>query len=264
MIELFILIGVDQMSDKKDGLPKVYPFVQPTPAQKITSTPPPIHKPNSKISERGLLSVVTLVISLGALTVALLGGSKLILDIFNEGLDSSFDKIWAKAIVLGLAYLFGWMSSAVCIRVYGNLILPAIIKIYTWGCLGGVSFLYIMILSRLFKQKYDLPHYLAYFLVIAAGLAVLVGLHLILEGHNLRPYAIPLLIISMGQLGLIVFRYVFTEDANGWYLWGDLLFLGAMTAFSILMVSHLGILTPFRNRLSIFFDRNSKVIRPES
>ena len=254
------------MSNKKNNLPKVYPFVQPAPAEKPASSPstPPHNISNSKVSERGLLSVLTLILSLGALTAALGGGAKLILDILDEGLVNSLGLIWVKALVLALAYAFGWLSSVISIRVYGNLILPVIIKIYAWGTLLGVCALYILILQRLFKQAYDLPHYVAYLLITAAGLAALVGLHLILEEHDLRPFAIPLFVINLGQLGLIVVRYVFMADANGWYLWGDLIFFFAMLVFSALMVAHLGLMNPFRQRITKFFDQNSKVIRPAS
>jgi hypothetical protein len=121
-----------------------------------------------------------------------------------------------------------------------------------------------MILQRLFKQAYDLPHYVAYLLITAAGLLALVGLHLILEEHDLRPFAIPLFVINLGQLGLIVVRYVFMADANGWYLWGDLIFFLAMLVFSALMVAHMGLMNPFRQRITKFFDKNSKVIRAQS
>ena len=254
------------MSNKKNDLPKVYPFIQPKHAgQPVTDPPPTPRKPsNNKVSERGMLSLLTLILGIGALTVALGGGGKLILDVLNEGLANALGSIWAKAIVLVLAYAFGWAAAAVSIRVYGNLILPTIIKIYTWATLGGVCMLYILILQRLFRQSYDPPHYWAYLVMTAAGLAALVGLHLILEEHDLRPYAIPLLVINLAQLGLIVVRYVFMSKANILYLWGDLFFFFVLTAFSVLMVAHIGILIPLRQNITKFFDRNSTVIRPES
>ncbi|MBI3172312.1 MAG: hypothetical protein HYZ25_01235 [Chloroflexi bacterium] len=255
------------MSNKKNKLPKVYPFVQPTPMEKPLPPTPTTPRPTTKgrVSQRGLLSVLTLILSIGALTAALGGGAKLILDIFGEGLFNNMETLWAKATVLGLAYVFGWLSAVISIRVYGNLILPTIIKIYTWASLLGTSGLYIAILQRLFKQGYDLPHYAAYLLITAAGLAVVVGLHLVLEEHDLRPFAVPLLVINLGQLGLIVVRYVFTSTAKGgWFLVGDLVFFFSMLTFSVLMVTHLGLLNPYRNRITKFFDQNSVVIRPDS
>ena len=254
------------MSDKKNNLPKVYPFVQPgPPPPSRPPTPPQPFKSKSKISQRGLLSAMTLLLSLGSLTIALLGGAKLVIDIFSDGLFSkNFSMFVAEAIVLGITYFLGWLAAIVCVRVYNNLILPIIIQIYTWGCLIAVDYLYLRIIQKLYGQTYDLQHYVAYFLLMAAGLAALVGLHLILEGHDLRFYAPPLFAMCLVELAFIVLRYIFTTDAKPEYLFGDLLFLGAMITCSILMLAHLGILRPLRKKLTIFFDKNSVVIRPES
>ena len=254
------------MSNKKNDLPKVYPFVQPTPAEKPLPPTPTTPRKNvkGKVSERGLLSVLTLILSIGSLTAALGGGAKLILDVLDMGLKDSLSHLWIRGLVLALAYLFGWLASVISIRVYGNLILPILIQIYAWVTLAGSCLLYLMILQRLFKQGYDFPHYLAYLLTLAAGLTALVGLHLVLEGHDLRPFAIPLLVINLGQLGLIVVRYVFMSELNGLYLLGDLVYFTAMLAFSVLMVAHLGIFNPFRQSITQFFDQNSIVIRPDS
>jgi hypothetical protein len=254
------------MSDKKNNLPKVPPFVQPDPPpHPHPSAPPPSFKPNTRISQRGLLSAVTLVLSLGALTIALLGGARLVLEIFSEGLFSKNLGVFiADGVVLSLAYLFGWLAAIVCIRVYNNLILPIIIQIYTWGCLAAVVVLYLKIIQKLYAQAYDGAHYLAYFLIVAAGLGALVGLHLILDGHDLRPYALPLLMMSLVELAFIVFRYIFTSDAKPAYLLGDLIFFGAILTFSILMLAHFGILTPLRKKLTRFFDKNGIAFRAES
>jgi hypothetical protein len=116
----------------------------------------------------------------------------------------------------------------------------------------------------LYDQVYDLPHYWAYLMIIVAGLAAMVGLHLIIEDHDLRPFAVPLLIINLIQLGLIVFRYVFTAGANPAYLLNDIFFFLAMSAFSIFMLVHIGLLAPLRTRLTNYFDKNSKAIRTEN
>jgi hypothetical protein len=204
-----------------------------------------------------------LLASIGALSFALIGGAKLILDIFSIGLINSLSGISTKAVVVGLAYGVGWITAMIAIRVYGNLVLPFVINFLTWGCLIGVCALYVLILQRLYDQTYDLTHYFAYLMVVATGLAAMVGLHLIIEDHDLRPFSIPLLIISLIQLGLIVFRYVFT-DANPTFLWKDLFFFLSMAAFAYLMLAHIGLLKPLRIRLTNYFDRNSKVIRTEN
>jgi len=210
-----------------------------------------------------MLSLLMMLGSVGALGFALLGGSKLVLDIFGAGLINSLSTLPTKAFVVGLAYIVGWVTAMIAIRVYGNLVLPFIINFLIWGCLVGVCALYVLILQRLYDQTYDLTHYFAYLMIVAAGLVAMVGLHLIIEDHDLRPLSIPLLVISLIHLGLIVFRYVFTA-ANPTFLWKDLLFFLSMAAFAYLMLAHIGLLKPLRVQLTTYFDRNSKAIRTEN
>ncbi|HEX9388242.1 MAG TPA: hypothetical protein VF918_18090 [Anaerolineales bacterium] len=217
----------------------------------------------NRLSQRGMLSLLMMLGSVGALGFALLGGSKLVLDIFGAGLINSLSTLPTKAFVVGLAYIVGWVTAMIAIRVYGNLVLPFIINFLIWGCLVGVCALYVLILQRLYDQTYDLTHYFAYLMIVAAGLVAMVGLHLIIEDHDLRPLSIPLLVISLIHLGLIVFRYVFTA-ANPTFLWKDLLFFLSMAAFAYLMLAHIGLLKPLRVQLTTYFDRNSKAIRTEN
>jgi hypothetical protein len=214
----------------------------------------------NKISQRGLLSLLMFFASIGTLSLALIAGSKLVYDVFGAGLKDSLPALPAKVFVIGLAYAVGWLSAMVAIRVYGNLVLPFLINIFVWICLLGVCALYVKILQKLYDQNYDVLHYWAYLLMIAAGLAATVGLHLIIEGHDLRPFSIPLLIISMIQLGLIVLRYVFTGGDSA-FLLKDILFFFVMAMVGFLMLAHLGVLTPLRARLTNYFDNNSHVIR---
>jgi hypothetical protein len=235
-----------------------------------SSNHPPTHPPSQprkghgngrKVSQRGMLSVVMLLVSVGALGFAMLGGARMVFDILSEGSNNT--GIAAKVIVVGLAYGVGWLTAMVAIRVYGNLVLPLLIKWFIFGSVAAVCFLYIQILQRLFDQQYDLWKFLKYATVMGAGLGAMVGLHLILEDHNLRPYAIPLLLISLIQLGLIVYRYVFTTTARPIFLLGDLTFFFGMAAFSTFMLAHIGILNPLRIRLTNYFDRNSTSIRTQ-
>jgi len=225
---------------------------------------PPLPSRNgNKVSQRGLLSLAMMLSSVGALTFALLGGARLILDIFSVGLENSLNGLGTKAFVIALAYMVGWLSAMIAIRVYSNLILPIIINFFIWGCLVGVCVLYLLVLQRLYTQGYDMLHYWAYLMIVAAGLLAMVGLHLVIDGHELRPFSVPLLIISLIHLGLIVFRYVFTGTANPTYLWKDLLFFLGMAVFSFSMLAHVGLLKPLRTRLTNYFDRNSRAIRTE-
>jgi len=222
---------------------------------------PPTHPPTQprngrksgrKVSQRGMLSIAMLLVSVGALGSAMLGGTKMVFDILGENPNNT--GMTSKVIVIGIAYLVGWLTALVAIRVYGNLVLPILINWLT-------CFLYLEILQRLFLQQYDFWKFIKYVMVMAAGLGAMVGLHLIVEDHNLRPFSLPLLIISLIQLGLIVYRYVFTESVNPSFLWMDLFFFFGMSAFSISMLAHFGMLDPLRLQLTNYFDMNSISIR---
>jgi hypothetical protein len=217
-----------------------------------------------RISQRGLLSLVTTFIGFFTFSIAMAGITKLTADIFAEGLVEAAKGIWAKVIVIGLIYVFGWIVSVLGVRVFGNLVLPILIKIFAWVMLVWASALYVIVIQRLYLQVYDAFHYWAYLLMVASGLLALLGFHLILEGHDLRPFAIPLLIIAMFQLFIILVRYVFTSDVKPELLIYDIAFFVMMITISGLMVAHMGMLNPVRRFMLKFFDRNSHVIRPES
>jgi hypothetical protein len=225
--------------------------------------PAPLFPRNGKrLSQRGMLSILMLMASMGALGIALLSGAWLVFDVLGAGLESSLPTLPAKVVVIGLAYAVGWVTAMVAIRVYGNLVLPFIIHYLIWACLIGVCALYVLILQRMYDQTYNMLRFWAYLIIMVSALGAMVGLHLILEDHDLRPLAIPLLVISIIHLGLIVFRYVFT-NANTAYLLPDLIFFIAMGLFGYLMLAHMGLLTPLRSQLTYYFDRNSRVIRTE-
>jgi hypothetical protein len=218
---------------------------------------------HGSVSQRGLLSISMLLFSVGGLGIAMLAGAKLVFNIFDVGLWESLDGLVIKVIVVGLAYLVGWVAAMLAIRVYGNLVLPVILNLFIWGILIGLCTLYLLILQRLYNQQYDLLHFMAYVAVMAGGAAAMIGLHLILEGHDLRPLSIPILIIVFIQLGLIVLRYVFTSDAKPAYLIFDLIFFLGMAAFSGFMLAHIGLLGPARRQITYYFDRNGRVIQTE-
>ena len=231
--------------DLKESLPKVPPFHE----KKITPR-------RNGVDMRGLLSSSMMFVSLGALTVAMGGAGKIVLDIFNDGLINSLSGLWAKIIPLAMAYLFGWSMALLSIRVFGNLIYPIIIQVYAWLCLAAVSGLYLKVMQRLYMQAYDLTKFLAYVLLLLGGLAVLLGLHLLIERHDLRPFSIPLLVLSVLQLFVIVYRYVFTTDAKAIYLWGDLTIFFVMISISALMLAHLGVFASVRTQIDGWFNRN--------
>ncbi len=230
------------MTEPQKPLPHVPPFVE-------RKTQPR----RSAVDTRGMLSVVTMLVSLAALTLSMLGATRLVFDIFNDGLANSLEGMLVKVVVLGFAFFFGWGIGLASIRGFGNLVYPMIVKIYSWVCLAAVGILYIKVILKLYMQTYDVLHFWAYLLMLLGGLFVLICLHLLVEGHDLRPFAIPLLVISVVQLFVIVYRYVFTANPNGWMLIGDFTIFLVMISLSVLMLMHIGILSPLRDQLNKIF-----------
>ena len=224
--------------------------------------PPTQPRNGHGVSQRGLLSIAMLILSVGALGIAALAALKMIMDVLSGASNASLGATLAQLIVMGLAYAVGWVTAVVAIRVYGNLILPILIKWAIWGCLIAVCYLYLAILKRMYAQPEDFGRFVKYLLVMAGGLSALIGLHLIIEDHDLRPFAIPLLLISLSHLGLIVFRYVFdTQGVKLDFLWKDLVFFLMMVIVSVFMLAHWGILAPLRIMLTNYFDNRSKSIQ---
>jgi len=201
-----------------------------------------------------------LLLSIGGLGFAMLGGAKMVFDLLGEQPNPT--SIVTQAVVVGLAYVVGWGTAILAIRVYGNLILPILINWFTWGCLAAVCYLYVEILRRMYAQPDDLGRFVKYLVVMTGGLGGLLGLHLINEDHDLRVFSIPLLLLNLTHLGMIVFRYVFdTAGVKPSFLWKDVVFFLFMTSVSLSMLSHLGLLDPLRKWITGYFDRNSTSIR---
>ena len=234
------------MTTPQKPLPKVPPFLE-------RKTEPP-HKNGVDIS--GMLRSVTMLVSLAALTLSMLGAAKLVLDIFDEGLTGNLEGILVKVIVLGFAFMFGWGVGLASVRAFGNMFYQVIIKIYAWVVLIAVAVLYIKVIQKLYMQDYDMLHFWAYLVMLLGGLLVLLFLHLLLEDHDLRPFAIPLLIISVVQIFAMVFRYVSDKNPNGLKLFGDFTVFLVMVSISALMLMHIGILSPVREMISGLFAIN--------
>lgn len=211
------------------------------------------------VDTRGMLSIATMLVSLAAISIAMFGGVKLLYDILENGLDK-VGNILVKAFVLAFPFLFGWIMGLLSIRVFGNLVYPIIIKIYSWVCLVATCFLYFEVILKMFDHDYTGQKFGTYLIIMLGTLLVLFFLHLMVEGHDLRPFAIPLLIISVVHLFVIVYYFIFTENTGGMsYALGDFIVFLLMITISGLMLVHVGIFSPLRGKLSDMFSEKAKV-----
>ena len=223
-------------------------FHQPEPDE-------PLKNGADKISD-AFLRVVMLIISLISLGIAMFSVAHVAIQFLVYHNQIMRDNIWPIILVIGLAYAVGWLVSLFGIRHFHNLVLPLIINIYAWATLAGVCILYIAILYRLYEQKYFMGSFAKYTIIMWVALAGLLGFHLLIEGHSLRPFSIPILIIALVHLYLIVFHYVFADGVNYDYVLGDVLFFLGMASASILMLVHAGVLSGTRRFIDRLFEKN--------
>jgi hypothetical protein len=226
--------------------------------------PPFINQPvapeeKSRSDDRSTMSLSTMIFGLAALSLSMIAGGIFIYDVFQEGLINSMDTAWIQAIPVALAYGVGWVLCLISMRSFNNLVLPLLIKYYSWFTLAGVLILYVKIMGKLFGQNYDMAHFFAYNVILISGMMALLGLHLLLEERHFRRYSIPVMVVSILHLTLILLRYV-VMMGDPMYLLGDLYFFLVMFGLAVLMLAHLGILNPLRNRINIFFQKPDKDI----
>jgi len=241
------------MADKQnEEFPKVPPFhivgasgetVEPSNDASPPSRPQP--PKNGHPSERGMLNLSMTLVSSVSMGIAIMSGAWFAYGILNGNREGIVPKI----IVVGLAYMVGWIVSVFGIRVLGNFVLPYVIKIFAWVVLSGVVLLQIVVISKLFKQEYHFENYVKYVFLFSAGMIALIGLHLILDEHRLVFFAIPILLTSFAHLYFIVFHYVFLQVNDYKYIWGDITFFLLTTTVSLLMLAHFGILNGLRKMM---------------
>ena len=257
------------MADKsKNNLPKVPPFIIPGASNQYGEKPSPqtehvVQAPKSttKIDQQaiqqGMFSSMILLISIISLGVAMLSGAWFAYSV----LTSDSGDILSKVIVVGLAYIVGWIFSVIGVRSLGNLILPYAIQVYAWVVLGGILVLQVLIIYRLYQQEYFFWNYIRYLLLFGAGLIALVGLHVILERHSLVPFGVIILLASLGHLYAIVYHYVFETIVAYQFVWGDVIFFFVTTLVSILMLAHLGLLNGLRRLIDrMFSPKNNQFV----
>lgn len=223
----------------------------------------PIHPSN-----KGMMSVAVFLISSLSMGIGLLGGGWLGLGVLLNGVDD-FGALLAGLLAAGLAYGVGWGIGLFGVRMLGNMILPIAMKAYAWIILAGLAALQIAIIARLFEQGYTPLKFLKYVILFCAGLAALIGVHLIVEDHDLVPFSFPILIISLFHLYFIVFHYIFIANTNGkafqsGYVIGDALFFLLTSILGALMLAHLGLLSNVRIALDRFFKEKAAQFVPPS
>ncbi len=228
------------------------PFHQPE-AQVM---PPPS---KNEVAENIALRTVMTIISSATLGLALLSGAVIAFALLAEKFISlsnpvDRDTIVYKAVPIGITYFIGWVIALISIRKLNNIILPILINVYAWLTIIGISILYIAMIFKLYGQVYVNTRFPRYMLIMVVLFIAFIGLHLLLKEHSLLFFSMPLLAINLIHLFTIVYYYVYSTQAINESLWRDLFFFFEMSAVSILMLLHLGLLSIPRSFISHLFN----------
>lgn len=206
-------------------------------------------------SQRETVNYFVMFIGWLGLTYAMVGGAKVIYDYFfsTEKLQGFY--MLAQMITLGLTFLVGWVVSLISIRKLHNLILPMLIKFYTFCVLAGILIIYGRGMFKTFTEN-DMTLF-KYFLVLIVGYLLLIGLHLLLTEQNLIPHTFILLIAAFVHLLFSVSHYVFLEPKKPVYVFLDLSLFLTVVAIAFLLQQK-WLYAPFRRSITrMFRDRKS-------
>jgi hypothetical protein len=189
----------------------------------------------------------------GALLMLVFSVGKLLLEILNTGFPD-MDTLCAKLLWIAILFLTGWVVSLIGIRLLNNLVLPLIICGFIWLTLFGILAIYMLTICRLYTETFSPVCCLYHSLLFATGFAVLVGLHLLIEDYDLRPYSIPILVMVLIHFFVAVSHYVVLKGHLACAI-NDAICLSVMLFICILMALHLGLLNPLRRTVDRLVQR---------
>jgi hypothetical protein len=214
------------------------------------SHPPPAE---TKIQEPA--NLIIMLIGWIILTIALVGGAKVLLDILSQGLDNT-GALWAQIAALSVAFIVGWFAALLSIRSLHNLILPFVIRLYALFISLGIAGVYLRVVSKLLLETFGRSNYLRYSIVLIGLFLVLAALHLLIEDHDARPFSVPILLAALFHLVAIVGHYVFMPNSNPNYIVGDMYFFIFALILAVLIATNLFLVKPLQRMIDKLFPAN--------
>jgi hypothetical protein len=186
----------------------------------------------SSAQTRTLLGFVLAGLGAACLLIHLIGMSVLAYDLFIRRVPVGPDLI-ARALVLGLVYLFGLGLGSVSQRTLANEYFPVFAQIYVWIYLLLMAGSYLATLVRMNTQDYNSSLIIKFVLILAAELMAIGGLRLTAAVRGTGWHAAPIILMAIVHLFWLAFRYVATPTPVSLYLLGDLFVLFAMTGVGL-------------------------------
>lgn len=206
-------------------------------------------------------SMIWMAFGWSLLTAALVAGAKLVYDHLTVHPKPENYSISAPLFILALTYLAGWVVSLISIRAKHNLVMPVVVKVYTFGVLGGILLVYARAIYKIFNFPEEggteslLPGN-ANLLILFAGYLLLVSLSLLTHDFRLKPHAIILLIAVCVHLIVAVYHYVFIGVKTPGLVSFDVYYLLTTLLIALLLMRRYRF---FRQIIGRIFKRKQKV-----
>lgn len=206
-----------------------------------TKVPPFIDEEAERLiqqTRQSAASYIIMAFGWALLTVAMVGGVYLVFRYLTAKEGETFSML-APLVILGIAYLAGWIVSLVSIRVFYNLIMSMVVKVYSFGVLAAMLLVYGRAINKILRFQVDNPEFTLpsgkYFLVLFAGYFLLVSLSLLVSDLKLTPHAILLLIGISAHIIVAVYHHVFAAPVPPELVVYDVYFLGTIVIIVILL-----------------------------
>ncbi len=190
-----------------------------------------------RATEDKVFRITTFGIGGVSLLADLLGIAKFVYDIVVVG---NLNDVFFKIVVLTLVFIFGASLGIVSMRRFDSMSFPTVARLYAWAYLGMTCISYFGMAVVLNTQNYSFETFAAFVSVITAELLALAALHVIIDNHDVRIYSVPVLILTLVQLILIVYKYIFASAPVSLRLAGELLFFIPMTLIGSALLGDIG------------------------
>ncbi len=201
----------------------------------VTDSTHPLHlKPNSKHIAR----VAAMIVSFFLMVLALGGAGQFLLQILDQGImefgvAGIFIQLTLYGLILLLALGVSWLGTRPDV---GNAMIPTAFEGYKVAVALSSMYLYYEIITRLFRQAYNLPRFGAYLLFLGGSVLLLFILNSFSQTKKLRWHGGGILAMCMAHLLVMFALYGLQQNKLLDYFFADLIILLMMVTSGVVMI----------------------------
>jgi hypothetical protein len=161
-------------------------------------------------TSRGLANLMTFLVGSFILGMAILMALKFVIDLFLG--DQVGEWSWPQLAVIILTTLVGLVICGINKYRYNNQLIPKVITIYTWLCVGFTLVIYLRVIVRTYQYDYIFPERFQHYIIalLMSSLTVFI-LPVLRDLYYIQRFSIPILIGNLIHLLMIMQHYMFSE-----------------------------------------------------